>query len=74
MELLFSLAEFKEEENTKTANGIAFYLCRGSARENALKLIIEAFNNSLQHEFAEKKYALPLFVVFYSKRVWFGFL
>ncbi|KAI3465267.1 hypothetical protein Pfo_021930 [Paulownia fortunei] len=38
----------------------ALYEKRGSTREKALASIIEAFNNSLQHEFAEKKFATLL--------------
>ncbi|XP_011074362.1 interferon-related developmental regulator 1 [Sesamum indicum] len=38
----------------------ALYEKRGSTREKALTSIIEAFNNSLQHEFVEKKFATLL--------------
>ncbi|KAL0366271.1 UNVERIFIED_CONTAM: hypothetical protein Sradi_3517200 [Sesamum radiatum] len=38
----------------------ALYEKRGSTREKALASIIEAFNNSLQHEFVEKKFATLL--------------
>ncbi|KAK4387599.1 Interferon-related developmental regulator 1 [Sesamum angolense] len=39
---------------------VLWYLFRGSTREKALASIIEAFNNSLQHEFVEKKFATLL--------------
>ncbi|OIS98415.1 PREDICTED: interferon-related developmental regulator 1 [Nicotiana attenuata] len=38
----------------------ALYEKRGSTREKALASIIEAFNNSIQHEFVEKKFATLL--------------
>ncbi|KAL3634134.1 hypothetical protein CASFOL_021188 [Castilleja foliolosa] len=38
----------------------ALFEKRGSTREKALASIIEAFNNSLQHEFVEKKFATLL--------------
>ncbi|KAF4361320.1 hypothetical protein CsatB_007445 [Cannabis sativa] len=38
----------------------ALYEKRSSTRENALSSIIAAFNNSLQHQFAEKKFATLL--------------
>ncbi|XP_044474467.1 interferon-related developmental regulator 1-like [Mangifera indica] len=38
----------------------ALYEKRGSTREKALASIIEAFNNSLQHQFVEKKFATLL--------------
>ncbi|KAL3840484.1 hypothetical protein ACJIZ3_025075 [Penstemon smallii] len=38
----------------------ALFEKRGSTREGALSSIIEAFNNSLQHEFVEKKFATLL--------------
>lgn len=38
----------------------ALYEKRGSTREKALSSIIEAFNNTLQHQFVEKKFATLL--------------
>ncbi|XP_057794332.1 uncharacterized protein LOC131010688 isoform X2 [Salvia miltiorrhiza] len=38
----------------------ALYEKRGSTRENALASTIEAFNNSIQHEFTEEKFATLL--------------
>ncbi|CAA3005571.1 interferon-related developmental regulator 1-like [Olea europaea subsp. europaea] len=38
----------------------ALYEKRGSTREKALSSIVEAFNNSLQHEFVENKFATLL--------------
>ncbi|KAE8715642.1 Ubiquitin system component Cue protein, putative isoform 1 [Hibiscus syriacus] len=38
----------------------ALYEKRGSTREKALSVIIEAFNSNLQHQFVEKKFATLL--------------